>query len=1107
MRIMHVLLAAFAFGTGVPAVVMGQSVSKSETWHPEADSAPPVLLDRESAMPGDLVIGGDPLRGGGAACEDIGGYTQVFANPNRYRGAAYRIESTAQLNEFSVELNFTGSVNLYYTVHSRPANTTQPFEKVWPAPADPQFRTIVGAGRAFYSSGPMEDDDLEVAGFRLEAGFEYTLGVAWGASNVAYAYDGPSYPRPFSKGQVLGGTALSNVTPPISDSIVLNSPPGSGIFSGGAYSSRLCFAADPGACCIGGPEGCQFLTEDECNFMNGEWTAAQVTCAETGDCAALPSGACCTAGDQCTAFNIFFCEANGGTFHIGETCVPDFCTPRGACCFNGSCTDALTEDQCLAQGMDAVYRGDETDCGSVSPCNAGACCYGGECFVQSSLQCSAFGGAYGGDLTTCGPNPCEVTGACCLGAAGGTCQDLTSAACASQGGNFRGNGTVCGEEEPLCGRGACCTTTGCIGPVTQSLCNVGLAGTWRGDGTACDTIDPHCPGTCCWNGGNSCNGAGGVRLSPEDCAQLPGGVFMGYDVSCPSGMNPPSTLCAGTAPNGACCLPGGECALVDDGDACDAISGAYQGDGSTCNEGCPSCVSAADCFDGNACTMDVCNEGVCMNPTMPCDDGLDCTADSCVGGFCVHTLDCSDGVACTTDACGPGGACIHTPNNNACNDGNPCTSGTCDAMTGCVQTNIMGGCTDNDECTVGDACMDGQCVPGTPADCDDGVECTEDLCNPTIGCVNNPVDQGCDDGNPCTDDVCDSVLGCFNTDNTAACDDGDLCTVNDVCSAGTCAGVVNTCDDGFDCTIDSCDPETGDCLNVVDPLACDDGNPCTVDTCEAGVCQNTVLDEGTACDDGDNCTTGETCVVGVCTPADTVVCDDGIECTVDTCDAEGECVFTPDDAPCQGTNECRTYFCDVVLGCTNFENTNPCDDEDPCTTDDVCSNGECSGTFVDCDDQDECTADECVDGECVHTPIPCGGACCLASVCSDVANEAECLAQSYVCDLEALLPPSFTGCYGDADGNGAVNAGDRGFISAAIGASMPDLVCQFDMDGNGFVNAADRGFVSASIGLCGPLPNYMNGSGLNSAGDGPDSRFPRGTYAGNGTSCATTTCD
>lgn len=45
---------------------------------------------------------------------------------------------------------------------------------------------------------------------------------------------------------------------------------------------------------------------------------------------------------------------------------------------------------------------------------------------------------------------------------------------------------------------------------------------------------------------------------------------------------------------------------------------------------------------------------------------------------------------------------------------------------------------------------------------------------------------GCDDGNECTTDVCDPLLGCSALDNTLPCtDDGDTCTT-DVCAAGAC---------------------------------------------------------------------------------------------------------------------------------------------------------------------------------------------------------------------------------------------------------------------------------------------------------------------------------
>lgn len=47
---------------------------------------------------------------------------------------------------------------------------------------------------------------------------------------------------------------------------------------------------------------------------------------------------------------------------------------------------------------------------------------------------------------------------------------------------------------------------------------------------------------------------------------------------------------------------------------------------------------------------------------------------------------------------------------------------------------------------------------------------------------------GCDDGNSCTDDICDPQLGCVHSNNTLPCTDGNACTTNDACNGGVCVG-------------------------------------------------------------------------------------------------------------------------------------------------------------------------------------------------------------------------------------------------------------------------------------------------------------------------------
>ena len=107
-----------------------------------------------------------------------------------------------------------------------------------------------------------------------------------------------------------------------------------------------------------------------------------------------------------------------------------------------------------------------------------------------------------------------------------------------------------------------------------------------------------------------------------------------------------------------------------------------------------------------------------------------------------------------------------------------------------------------------DACSDGACAAGAALDCDDGNQCTINVCDPAVGCYtlpnNNPCCVGqatiCDDGNACTTDVCNpDDATCSYEDSTDPCDDGDPCTEGDACAAGSCQGTTATCDDASTC--------------------------------------------------------------------------------------------------------------------------------------------------------------------------------------------------------------------------------------------------------------------------------------------------------------------
>ncbi len=77
--------------------------------------------------------------------------------------------------------------------------------------------------------------------------------------------------------------------------------------------------------------------------------------------------------------------------------------------------------------------------------------------------------------------------------------------------------------------------------------------------------------------------------------------------------------------------------------------------------------------DGNPCTDEICDWGVCqhMPNAAPCNDWNACTqADQCTGGGCLGQplpLDaCDDGLPCTDDACVPVTGCVHVNNGLPC---------------------------------------------------------------------------------------------------------------------------------------------------------------------------------------------------------------------------------------------------------------------------------------------------------------------------------------------------------------------------------------------------------------------------------------------------------
>lgn len=174
----------------------------------------------------------------------------------------------------------------------------------------------------------------------------------------------------------------------------------------------------------------------------------------------------------------------------------------------------------------------------------------------------------------------------------------------------------------------------------------------------------------------------------------------------------------------------------------------------------PTCTSDAECDDDFFCNgPESCQSAVCVAGTPPCDALCDDESDTCYG--CVDGSECDDGNIYTTDRCA-NSACSNDP--VVCDDGVACTNDVCDGATG--QCAFLDVCSAGMECDTGS----GACVAAPACETDD--DCVDDdvFCN----------------GLP----FCNSVTSTCVTRNT-----------------GTVCGFIGPCDEEADRCIDSFDSE------------------------------------------------------------------------------------------------------------------------------------------------------------------------------------------------------------------------------------------------------------------------------------------------------------
>lgn len=441
--------------------------------------------------------------------------------------------------------------------------------------------------------------------------------------------------------------------------------------------------------------------------------------------------------------------------------------------------------------------------------------------------------------------------------------------------------------------------------------------------------------------------------------------------------------------------PGTHCddgLFCTDVDQCDG-AGSCDGTGNPCDDGL-ACTENA-CDEASGCEYPILSSycliaGECytngdLNPANDCEE---CDPSSPMGWSPVMagTGCADDGFFCTDDLCDDAGSCTHPVLDGNClidgtchDSGNPNPSNECEECDpatdrlGWSPSSPGSPCTDEGLLCTDDECDgDGGCTHSlTAGNCLIGGDCVADgeenplneceLClssSSTSGWSPKTAGAFCDDdGLVCTQDLCDSAGNCVHDEAESG-----FCYISDGCFVFGDRAAYNECM--------WCDPDV-DQYNFVEASygaeCSDDAISCTVDQCNGGACEHVpatgwcfidgscymggTLNPSNSCQECDpgtsqtgwtNLNYGDPCA------------DDGVDCTNDVCTASGTCThpvvadecyimgfcyIDGEDNPANECEECNpglhpTDWSDVTYGA-------------PCTADaydctmDICSMGSC----------------------------------------------------------------------------------------------------------------------------------------------------------------------
>jgi hypothetical protein len=714
-------------------------------------------------------------------------------------------------------------------------------------------------------------------------------------------------------------------------------------------------------------------------------------CTINSDCSSIGG-----ANDACIDYG------HDGNF-CGGLCGDDESCPWGFSCKEVLTVEGSSLQQCVNDTGECPCTGSSVALGLTTPCatdnDVGSCPGKRTCTVEGLSTCDAPEPAVeecDGMDSDCDDevdepdlvegnyvNLCDDDNGCtedkCMGEEGcvneildsGPCEDGDPCTVADHclAGTCLGDPVEC-DDEDSCTDNVCTETGGCEYPPATGPCD---------DGNPCTLADQCSEGEC---GGTPVNCD---CLKDADCGEKEDGNQCNGTLVCDTGALPFK-----------CIVDLETIVACSDPDEEDAFC--LQ---SSCDQGTGECSFTPNhegflCDNIDACTFNTkCVEGVCAGgSTVNCNDGNPCTDDSCDGAVgCVNAPNeapCSDGDACTTEDGCLDGECAGGPA-PACDDDNVCTTDTCAPGVGCIHEATAGNCDDGNACTATDSCVEGKCIGAGQVDCGDDNPCTDNICDPADGCVStlnealcndgdicstddhchlgDCIGAGelpCDDGNACTDDSCDPNIGCQFTVNNGACDDADPCTDADACALGACVGQAKECSDGNSCTEDSCNL-TGECTF----LALEEGTECGIGPqwkCVGGQCQCDPQCDGNECGDdgcGGSCgacpNEADFCVNGSCiclTDCVGKVCgDNGCGGSCGSCNIQnqicevGKCICP--GTPCAGKCCPGEQVCSPEQECCQ-----------PQCQDKVCGDNGCGGNCGDCGEGEACNNGACVDMTC-----------------------------------------------------------------------------------------------------------------------------------------------